>query len=65
MDLQSTTGKEMLKVLGTYKNAKVVYSTATPASNPNHLAIMSRLGIWGPQKYYSNFEKFYKLMSKW
>ena len=28
-------------------NAKVLYSSATGASSPAHMAYMSRLGLWG------------------
>lgn len=65
IDLRSKTGKLILQVVNTYKDAKIVYSTATPATYSIHFGILSRLEIWSPDKYWKNFDKFDKLMSKW
>ncbi len=64
-DLRSKIGEKILDILDKYKDAKVVYSTATPASNANHFGILSALGIWGPEKYFKDFENYDKSMNKW
>ena len=43
----SQTGKAVLKLQTEVPGAKVVYSSATGASQPNNLAYMTRLGTCG------------------
>lgn len=54
-----------MKIVNMLEKAKIVYSTATPASQSLHLGLMNRLGIWGPSKYFKNFHKFYDLVHLW
>lgn len=39
-------------------NARVVYASATGATQLHNLAYMARLGLWGPETPYSDFERF-------
>ncbi|CAG0919140.1 unnamed protein product [Notodromas monacha] len=41
------TGQTVLKLQETLKNARVVYASATGASEPKNMAYMVRLGLWG------------------
>lgn len=40
--------------------ARVVYASATGATNLHNLAYMGRLGLWGPETPYVDFSRFYK-----
>ena len=39
--------------------ARVVYVSATGASDPKHIAYMRRLGLWGPGTSFTDFNKFH------
>jgi hypothetical protein len=41
------TGKAVLQLQDALPNARIVYASATGASNCKHMAYMSRLGLWG------------------
>lgn len=41
-------GMAVLKLQGILPAARVVYCSATGASEPRNLAYMTRLGLWGP-----------------
>ena len=41
-------GMAVLKLQQTLPGARVVYCSATGASEPRNLAYMTRLGLWGP-----------------
>ena len=61
------TTKTGLKVMDLQKklpNARVVYASATGASEPRNLAYMSRLGLWGEGALFLNFETFIKFVEK-
>lgn len=40
------------------RNCKVIYSSATAATEVRNMAYMSRLGLWGPNKIYKTFNEF-------
>jgi hypothetical protein len=42
-----------------FPNARVLYVSATGATEPNNLAFASRLGLWGIGKAFDRAEKFY------
>ncbi|CAM9112303.1 unnamed protein product [Choristocarpus tenellus] len=39
-------------------NARVVYCSATPCSEPRNMAYMTRVGLWGPGTNYEDFQRF-------
>ena len=39
-------------------NARIVYASATGASEPKNMAYMVRLGLWGPGTPFSDFNDF-------
>jgi hypothetical protein len=39
-------------------DARIVYASATGASDARHLAFMSRLGLWGPGTAHANYKAF-------
>ncbi|CAD7969162.1 unnamed protein product [Amoebophrya sp. A120] len=45
------------------RNSKVVYASATAATEVNNMGYMSRLGLWGPEKVYKTFQDFSKSIS--
>ncbi|KAL4646616.1 hypothetical protein GN956_G10106 [Arapaima gigas] len=52
------TGLAVLELQNSLPKARVVYASATGASEPRNMAYMNRLGIWGegtPFKEFSNF----------
>lgn len=40
--------------------ARVVYVSATGATEPKHMAYMTRLGLWGPGTAFADFRDFHK-----
>eukprot|EP00397_Hematodinium_sp_SG-2012_P001623 GEMP01001627.1.p1 GENE.GEMP01001627.1~~GEMP01001627.1.p1 ORF type:complete len:1196 (+),score=210.08 GEMP01001627.1:40-3627(+) len=52
--------EEMQRLL---PNAKVLYSSATAATEICHMGYMTRLGLWGPKKSFPNFKIFENNMS--
>jgi len=38
--------------------ARVVYCSATGASEPRNMGYMVRLGLWGSGTYFPNFQNF-------
>lgn len=44
----------MILLQNLHPNARVIYSSATGASEPYHLSYMTRLGLWGPDKKYAS-----------
>lgn len=55
---QSETGRAMIKIQRMLPNAKFVFSTATAATYPKHMGNMTRLGLWGTDKFHKNFDSF-------
>ena len=58
------TGKTVLQLQKRLKNARIVYASATGASEPKHMAYMVRLGIWGKGSPFNDFSDFLTAMEK-
>ena len=44
--------------------ARVVYASATGASEPKNMAYMTRLGLWGPGTPFNEFNDFINAVEK-
>ncbi len=58
------TGQTVLELQQRLPKARIVYASATGASEPKHMAYMVRLGIWGPGSPFKNFEEFLRAVEK-
>ncbi|CAE8606357.1 unnamed protein product [Polarella glacialis] len=58
------TGLTVQKLQQACPDAKVLYSTATGASELKNVAYMSRLGLWGPGTSFSSFQQFHDVLSR-
>ncbi|CAM9481207.1 unnamed protein product, partial [Phaeothamnion confervicola] len=54
----SKTGEWVAELQALLPNARVVYCSATACSEPLNMGYMSRLGLWGPETAYPEFEDF-------
>ncbi|KAG9510530.1 Protein strawberry notch-like 1, partial [Fragariocoptes setiger] len=54
----SKTAQYALDIQAKLPNARVVYASATGASEPRNLGYMTRLGIWGPGTPFKTFNDF-------
>ncbi|KAK1609385.1 hypothetical protein QYE76_033058 [Lolium multiflorum] len=62
---QSTrTGKSVLEIQEMLPEARVVYCSATGASEPRNLGYMVRLGLWGDGTSFQNFQQFLGALEK-
>ncbi|TKR95497.1 hypothetical protein L596_009661 [Steinernema carpocapsae] len=52
------TGKVVLDMQKALPNARVVYASATGASEPRNMAYMTRLGLWGLGQSFPEFQDF-------
>uniref|UniRef100_A0A7M5XKE9 Uncharacterized protein n=1 Tax=Clytia hemisphaerica TaxID=252671 RepID=A0A7M5XKE9_9CNID len=52
------TGITVLKLQDKLPKARVVYCSATGASEPKNMAYMNRLGLWGPGTAFRDFSEF-------
>jgi hypothetical protein len=52
------TGQTVLELQQKLPKARIVYASATGASEPKHMAYMIRLGIWGAGSPFKNFSDF-------
>ncbi|ELV09328.1 Protein strawberry notch like protein 2 [Tupaia chinensis] len=57
-------GKAVLDLQGKLPLARVVYASATGASEPRNMIYMSRLGIWGQGTPFRTFEEFLHAIEK-
>uniref|UniRef100_A0A8C9IEQ5 Protein strawberry notch homolog 2 n=1 Tax=Piliocolobus tephrosceles TaxID=591936 RepID=A0A8C9IEQ5_9PRIM len=57
-------GKAVLGLQNKLPLARVVYASATGASEPRNMIYMSRLGIWGEGTPFRNFEEFLHAIEK-
>uniref|UniRef100_H3AXE2 Protein strawberry notch homolog 2 n=2 Tax=Latimeria chalumnae TaxID=7897 RepID=H3AXE2_LATCH len=57
-------GKAVLDLQNKLPLARVVYASATGASEPKNMIYMSRLGIWGEGTPFRNFEDFLHAIEK-
>uniref|UniRef100_A0A0D9X5G9 PHD-type domain-containing protein n=1 Tax=Leersia perrieri TaxID=77586 RepID=A0A0D9X5G9_9ORYZ len=58
------TGKAVLEIQEMLPEARVVYCSATGASEPRNLGYMVRLGLWGGGTSFQNFQKFLGALEK-
>jgi hypothetical protein len=54
----SKTGLAVMQLQNRLPKARIVYCSATGVSEPSNMAYMSRLGIWGDNSWFPNFEAF-------
>ena len=52
------TGQVVLEIQRLLPKARVVYASATGASEPKNMAYMTRLGLWGTGTPFSDFNQF-------
>ncbi|KHJ93704.1 helicase protein [Oesophagostomum dentatum] len=52
------TGRMVLELQKALPNARVVYASATGATEPRNMAYMTRLGLWGPGQAFPEFTNF-------
>ncbi|KAM6466151.1 protein strawberry notch homolog 2 isoform 1-T2 [Liasis olivaceus] len=57
-------GKAVLDLQNKLPHARVVYASATGASEPKNMIYMSRLGIWGEGTPFRSFEEFLHAIEK-
>jgi hypothetical protein len=60
----SKTAEYVLDIQAKLPNARIVYASATGASETRHLGYMTRLGIWGPGTPYPSFGTFCEAIEK-
>lgn len=58
------TGLAVLELQSKLPKARVVYCSATGASEPKNMAYMSRLGIWGPGTPFREFSDFIQAVER-
>ena len=58
------TGQTVLELQTRLPNARIVYASATGASEPKHMAYMVRLGMWGKGSPFSDFTDFLGAIEK-
>ncbi|XP_058072327.1 protein FORGETTER 1 isoform X2 [Magnolia sinica] len=62
---QSTrTGEAVLEIQARLPQARVIYCSATGASEPRNMGYMVRLGLWGTGTCFSNFHEFLGALDK-
>ncbi len=57
-------GKAVLDLQNKLPSARVVYASATGASEPKNMIYMSRLGIWGEGTPFRTFDDFLHAIEK-
>ncbi|XP_052207187.1 protein FORGETTER 1 [Diospyros lotus] len=58
------TGEAVLEIQDRLPEARVVYCSATGASEPRNMGYMVRLGLWGSGTYFPNFQNFLGALEK-
>ncbi|CAI9784017.1 unnamed protein product [Fraxinus pennsylvanica] len=58
------TGEAVVEIQGRLPQARVVYCSATGASEPRNLGYMVRLGLWGAGTSFTSFKEFLGAMVK-
>ncbi|XP_013794110.1 protein strawberry notch homolog 1-like [Limulus polyphemus] len=58
------TGLTVLELQNSLPKARVVYASATGASEPKNMAYMTRLGIWGEGTTFNDFSDFISAVEK-
>ncbi|CDW58965.1 sno, strawberry notch 1 [Trichuris trichiura] len=52
------TGKTVMELQTALPKARIVYASATGATEPRHMAYMTRLGLWGEGRAFPDFGSF-------
>lgn len=58
------TGEAVLEIQARLPESRVIYCSATGASEPRNLGYMVRLGLWGTGTSFSNFREFLGALEK-
>ncbi|WKY00151.1 hypothetical protein Q1695_014762 [Nippostrongylus brasiliensis] len=58
------TGRMVLELQKALPNARVVYASATGATEPRNMAYMTRLGLWGEGQAFPEFSNFINAVEK-
>lgn len=58
------TGQTVLELQNRLPNARIVYASATGASEPKNMAYMTRLGLWGAGTPFPEFNDFIQAVEK-
>merc|ERR1712004_131761 len=58
------TGKTVLDLQNKLPKARIVYASATGASEPRNMAYMTRLGLWGKGTPFNEFNDFTNAIEK-
>ncbi|EPS61977.1 hypothetical protein M569_12816, partial [Genlisea aurea] len=58
------TGEAVLDIQARLPEARVIYCSATGASEPRNMGYMIRLGLWGPGTSFAEFNDFLATMDK-
>lgn len=58
------TGEAVLDIQGRLPEARIIYCSATGASEPRNMGYMVRLGLWGAGTSFSNFREFLGALEK-
>lgn len=58
------TGKTVFELQNLLPKARIVYASATGASEPRNMAYMVRLGLWGEGTPFSDFGKFLQAVER-
>lgn len=58
------TGEAVLEIQVQLPEARVVYCSATGASEPRNMGYMVRLGLWGPGTCFPQFQSFLEALEK-
>uniref|UniRef100_A0A0N5CB49 AAA_34 domain-containing protein n=1 Tax=Strongyloides papillosus TaxID=174720 RepID=A0A0N5CB49_STREA len=58
------TGKVVMELQKLLPNARIVYASATGATEPKNMAYMTRLGLWGKGQSFPEFNDFINAVEK-
>ncbi|XP_070205689.1 protein strawberry notch homolog 1-like [Littorina saxatilis] len=58
------TGMTVMELQNRLPKARVIYASATGASEPKNMAYMTRLGLWGPGTPFKEFNDFISAVEK-
>jgi hypothetical protein len=60
----TNTGKAVIELQKRLPLARILYVSATGASEPDHMRYMTRLGLWGEETAFTDHKHFSKSMKK-
>ncbi|XP_033106947.1 protein strawberry notch-like isoform X2 [Anneissia japonica] len=64
-NLSTKTSAKVIELQKRLPKARIVYCSATGASELKNMAYMTRLGLWGKSTPFSNFQDFLSTVEKW